>query len=635
MTEVYDLESLSNLFTYTGYNYKQDKWNVFIICDWQNEYKELKEHLDTLKIMIGFNNEKYDYPLLHYFINHYNDYKTWTGDQIARDLYLKSQEIIGMEFSSIVDKNKFIFQIDLFQIWGFANKARRCSLKDLEFSMRMDNVEEMPLNHTHTCTSEDVPLILEYNKNDVWATYLFYKITRGETNDPMYKGKDKLKLRFDLKKKFGLPCVNYPDIKIGEQLILDLYCKKTGVNKYELKKKGGTSRDKICLGECIPPWANFKTKEFNDLKKKFQDTCVNSIKGEFSASVFFHGIKIDYGTGGAHASCKSGIYMSNDNWMIVSSDISSLYPSIAIQLGIYPEHLGKDFIDIYNEDIVSVRLAEKKKPKKERNAVIVDGFKLAANSIYGKSAEENSILYDPLYTMKTTVGGQMFISLWIEKLTLAVPEIKFLLANTDGTEYLIPRDKLDLIKEVNKEMTKFTGLNIESNIYSKIIIRDVNNYIAQYETGEYKAKGCFEVDKELYKDSSMRIVSLALKEYFLNGIPVQDTIMNHKDIYDFCLRLKTNAGTTPFYREIKDGSIVDTKLNRTTRYYISNNGGQLYKDFGKGRQSGVNVGYTVTLFNKYENKEDYNINYGFYITEANKIVNSIVNKQLYLFNFEH
>lgn len=50
--------------------------------------------------------------------------------------------------------------------------------------------------------------------------------------------------------------------------------------------------------------------------------------------------------------------------------------------------------------------------------------------IYGKSGEETSLLYDPLYTMKTTISGQMFLSLWTEKLVKAVPEIKFLQHNT-------------------------------------------------------------------------------------------------------------------------------------------------------------------------------------------------------------
>ena len=139
----------------------------------------------------------------------------------------------------------------------------------------------------------------------------------------------------------------------------------------------------------------------------------------------------------------------------------------------YPEHLGPEFLEIYDKDIVSVRLAEKKKPKKERNMVIMEGFKLCANGIYGKSGEETSVLYDPLYTMKTTIGGQMFLSLWTEKLVKAIPEIRFIQHNTDGITYLLPRKDVPKAKAVAEEMSKLTGLYIEDNFYSKFILRDV------------------------------------------------------------------------------------------------------------------------------------------------------------------
>lgn len=342
---------------------------------------------------------------------------------------------------------------------------------------------------------------------------------------------------------------------------------------------------------------------------------------------------MDYGTGGLHSCTEPGIYSADDYWMILDEDVGSLYPSLAIQLGLYPEHLGPEFLEIYDKDIVSVRLAEKVKPKKERDMVIMEGFKLSANGIYGKSGEESSALYDPLYTMRTTIGGQMFISLWTEKLVKAIPEIKFLQHNTDGITYLLPRKDLHKAKSVSEEMTKLTGLYIEDNVYTKMVLRDVNNYMAVYENGDVKLKGCFEIDKEYHKDPSMRIVPIALKEYYVNNIPISKTIKEHTDIFDFCLRLKTNSKSTPYYKYLEDGKIVNKKLDRTTRYYISNSGGIIVKEFDGDRISGINVGYSVTLFNKFEEKsiEDYNINYSFYIAEAYKIKNAVDNGQLSLF----
>ena len=637
--EIYDLETLINLFTYTGYDCINKKWRQFVVCSWLNQISELVDWLYTIKdnnyYMIGFNNENFDYPIIHHIINHYEEYKYMTGEEIAQDIYNKAQQLINNEFNTIADKNKYIKQIDLFRIWHYNNAARSTSLKDLEICMNMPNVEEMPFSHNHWCKKGDEELILSYNKNDVEATFLFFKTTLGQTDYVLYKGKNKLKLRSDIQNQFGLLCLNYPDVKIGEELIINLYCKKTGKNKFDLKKQGGTKRNSIALKDCIPYWANFETSEFQKLKKQFENTIITNIKGEFKSSVIFHGIKIDYGTGGAHSSAEPGIYIADDNWTILDEDIGSLYPSIAIQLGLYPEHLGPEFLEIYDKDIVSVRLAEKKKPKKERNMVIMEGFKLCANGIYGKSGDETSILYDPLYTMKTTIGGQMFLSLWTEKLVKAIPEIKFIQHNTDGITYLLPRKDISKAQAVAEEMSKLTGLYIEDNFYSKFILRDVNNYLAVYENGDYKAKGDFEIDKEYHKDPSMRIVPLAVKEYFINGIKIEDTIKNHTNIFDFCLRLKTNSKSDGIFTHLVDSKIINDELNRTTRYYISNskNSGTLSKRFNDGRITRINVGYSAIIFNKYVEKEikDYNIDYNFYIKEAYKLKNAVSNGQLSLF----
>lgn len=81
--------------------------------------------------------------------------------------------------------------------------------------------------------------------------------------------------------------------------------------------------------------------------------------------------------------------------------------------------------------------------------------------------------------------------------------------------------------------------------------------------------------------------------------------------------------------------IVTTKLDRTTRYYIGTGkkSGSLNKRFDDGRVVGVNIGFSAILFNKYEEKEmkDYNIDYSFYIAEANKLKHSVSTGQLSLF----
>ena len=638
--EVYDLESLSNLFTYTGYRSKTDTWYQFVICGWRNDGKELYEHLTEEKFaQCGFNNLAYDYPLLHHFIRHWNEeYKYFTGQELAQALYAKSQYLVEEMFTEV--KKPLIPQIDLFKMWHYNNKARLTSLKDLEIQMRMENVEEMPFHHAHWCYEGDEIQVLAYNKNDVLATYKFLLVTLGQTEYPLYKGKNKLQLRNDLNKKFHVHVTNMGDVPMGEELMLQLYSREAGVNPYFLKKSGGTPRDLICLKDCIPFWCKLKTKEFNKFLSELNNTCITGEKGEFQFSVIYHGAKFDFGLGGTHQCIKEGVYESDDYWSIVDYDVSSLYPSIAKSLRLYPEQLGIQFINQYS-GFIEARINEKHKPKNERDNVLIEGYKLILNGCYGKSNEEKSFLYDPLYTFKTTIAGQLFISMWVERMVEAVPEIVFLQTNTDGISVRIPTNKIDLIKKVNEQLTKETTLVIEDAYYSKMCIRDVNNYIGIYtdSTKEYehvKLKGDFEVDKEFHKDPSMRIVPLAVKNYFVYGIPVEDTIKENRDIFNFCMRLKTNSKSTPYFKHLDSGRIVEDKLGRTTRYLIAKGklSGIIVKRFSDGKVSGVNVGRSVVLFNKVfkvDKWEDYNLDYQFYISEAKKLIDPLTMKELDLF----
>lgn len=640
--EVYDIETLSNLFTYTGYNCSTKQFHQFVISAWRNDIKELISHLQTDIIQVGYNNENFDYPIIHHILNHKDSYIYLHGQEIAQNIYKKSQELINNEFNTIADKNKFIRQIDLFKIWHYDNAARRTSLKDLEVAMRMDNVEEMPIHHTTWCKQGDENIVLSYNKNDVLATYKFFLTTLGRTDYSIYKNKNKLELRKSLEKKFGISCLNLPDVRMGEQLMLNLYSKAVNKNPFDVKKLR-TERKSINLKDCIPTWCNIKSELFKQFINNIENVSLSVPieKDSFGFSIIDHsiGYKWDFGLGGSHGCTRPGVYESNDQFVIVDYDVSSLYPSIAESLGLYPEHLGPEFMTLYSQ-FIKQRIEEKHKPKEERDNVLIEGFKLILNGTYGKSNEDTSFMYDPLYTFKTTIAGQIFICMWSERMIEACPEIKFLQTNTDGQSILIPRSKLESIRKVNEQLTKETTLVIEEVIYKKMIIKDVNNYIGIYddnskEKEHIKLKGDFEIDKEYHKDPSMRIVPLAVKEYFVNGVPIEQTIKNHKDIFDFCLRLKLNSKTTGLFRHFNSNyEIVDSKLQRTTRYYISSglNSGSLIKDFGD-KKSGVNIGFQAILFNKFEKKniEDYKINYSFYIQEANKLKNAVDDGQLSLF----
>jgi DNA polymerase elongation subunit (family B) len=624
--EIYDLETLLGCFTYTGYNIDTKEITQFVIMEGRNDYDKLIKHLRTLVYQVGFNNVNFDYPILHNLMLNYGKFKEFSGQRLCGDIHDFAQELINNQErpSFIKLKDYFIPQLDLFKIWHFNNKARRTSLKALEIAMNFPNVKEMPINHnTAVLTDDQVKQVLDYNLNDVMATKAFYELSLA-----------KIQLRKDIRAKYGLECQNFSDSRIGESLVLDLYCKKIGANKWDVKELR-THRANIALKDCIFSYIEFKSKEFNDLLTKLNNKTITQTKGAIKDSVVFHGFKYDYGAGGIHGCIKAGVYEANEDYVIIDADVASLYPSIAVLNNLYPEHLGPEFIDVYS-DILNQRITAKNAGQMS----ISDALKLSLNSVYGKSNEATSFLYDPMYTMKTTINGQLMLTMLAEELVLGIPGMIVLQINTDGITVMVPNNQRSINAYYNicDNWEILTKLTLEYVEYSKMIIRDVNNYIAVSTKGKIKYKGAFEINKDLHKDNSFKVIPIALSEYFVKGIPVETTIKNHKNIYDFCGRQKFDSKSKgQISYAVKDdvGNYIEVTetTNKNTRYYVSNKGNIFTKVYRSGEKEAINKGYLVTLFDNYEHKDwdSYDINYQFYIKEANKEIDSIIDKQLTLF----
>jgi hypothetical protein len=643
---VYDIETLKSCFTYTAINIDTLEVVQYVIHKEKNEILELINHLISCKGQIGFNNLNFDYPIIHYILL---NWKSWLAKYRKKEhkiillIYEKAQELIDNQnkdnyFPAIKESQVIILQLDLYRVWHYDNRARSTSLKALEISMNYPNVMDMPIHHTkNNITLEEVNSILEYNLNDVLATFEFYKLTLKF---------GKIDLRKSIISKFGLKCMNWNNGKIGENLILKLYCDATGKNPYEVKKLRSPI-DKIYLKDCIPKSISFTTDIFNKVLKAFENKIVDQSnfkekdsKGKNRViSIVYKGCKIDYGLGGVHGVVNSGIYESNDNYIIITDDVASLYPNLPLNFKFTIKHLGWEFLDVYGNNIVGVRLAEKAKPKAEQDKAIIDGYKESANIPYGKSNQNTSFLYDPKYTMNTTVSGQLSVSMLVERLGEQIPDLQLIMFNTDGYEVKINKKYKDLYFKIRKQWEIETGLVLESDEYVKMWISNVNNYGCITTKSKVKNKGQFEVDKVIggepayHKDNSFRIIPLAIQEYYVNNVPIEETIYNHKNIYDFCGRQKFNKDSYGEIHYLKDNDIVIEKQQKNVRYYISKSNKKFVKQYLKGSTELINKGYEVEIFNKFIDKEfkEYKINYNFYITEAKKIIQILEPKQMVLF----
>ena len=628
---IYDIETLKSCFTYTGLNIDTAEIKTYVLHKDKFELHDLIQHLETVKYGIGFNNIFFDYPVLHFIIENYKYFNTISKEDVIHAIYRESQRIINLsddDFSSRISyKNFKMPQLDLYKIWHYNNKGRKTSLKSLQISMNFPNVMEMPLEHTKDdITLEEVSDILKYNLNDVIATFEFYKLS-----------KDKIKLRTDISKAYKIPALNYSDSKIGETIIFKEIIKKTGIDSNILKSKR-TYRNKIVVKDILFDNIKFETPELKQIHSFFKDVIIYpGTKNNISKSILFKNVLIDYGIGGIHGITRAGIYESDNDYVIMSADVASLYPNIGIKYKLYPEHLGSIFCDIYS-NILDKRI----KAKNLKNNILSDALKLALNATYGKSNEVNSFLYDPQYTMSITINGQLLMSMLVEKLS-CIPDSQIYMINTDGLEIKIPRIYKEMYFNICKEWEKITKFTLEYNEYNKISIADVNNYSCIDTNSKIKNKGRFEIDKLVgsepayHKDNSFKIIPIALENYIYRNIPIEDTIRNHTNIYDFCGRQKFTKDSHGEIHSIayRNGIPEHVKniTQKNTRYYISTKGNPFIKCYSKGSTEKIHVGFLVQEFNNYVEKQisDYNINYSFYINEVNKELNNIKPRQLDLF----
>lgn len=626
-TEIMDIEVFKNFFCYTGMD--KDTGEIFQIHLF-NDYDELTRlinHLKEIKGQIGFNNLNYDYPILHFILENYEKWFMFELKQITNLIYQKSCKIINTEFPEIPRWQIRIPQLDLYRIWHFDNKARHTSLKAIEIAINFENVQDIPFEEDHLVEDYEIQSILDYNLNDVKATYEFYKITKGETDLTLYKNNDKIQLRKDISSHYGINCLNYNDVKIGDAINKVVYSKLTGKTSRDLKN-GKTFRPRIDLKDCIPNYISFKSKYFNDFLEKLRNTSITKTKGEIEFDLIYGQTKYKFAQGGLHSDDKPRHLKAENGYYLIDADVSSMYPATIINLGLYPAHLGKEWLEGYKETFYN-RLQAKKEGKKSIN----EALKLSLNGGgFGKTNESYNWQYDPIVTLRTTIAGQLSILMLIEK--LEDNGIQVLSANTDGIVSKVHKDMYNLYSNICKDWEIKTNYQLEFAYYNQLIQTSVNDYIAEKNNGKIKLKGDFEIDKELHKDPSLRIRAIALKEYFINKIPIEKTIKEHQNIYDFCKRFRNSKGWNTYKYSVDDTKIIKEKLSKNIRYFISENGSKITKEnINDNRKIDIEADNGVTIFNRYIQKDmkDYNINYKYYISEARKIILSIDDGQLKLF----
>jgi hypothetical protein len=510
---------------------------------------------------------------------------------------------------NINPSDRFIEQVDLFKIHHFDNKARATSLKVLEFNMRSDNIEDLPFKVGTELTEAQAVKLKQYNAHDVAQTKLFL----GHTLDM-------IKFREELCRLYpGKDWINYNDTKIGKEFFA-MKLEEAGVSLYDFGPKGRTPRQtprpQLALKDAILPWVTFEHPEFNRVLNWLKDQTITETKGVFDDVVArVDGFDFVFGLGGIHGSVESEVVESDADHVIVDLDVSSYYPNLAISNRFYPAHLGESFCHIYKN------LYEQRKTY-AKNSAENAMLKLALNGVYGDSNNPFSVFYDPLFTMSITLNGQLLLCVLAEGM-LHIDGLKIIQVNTDGMTVRVPRANKWLVDTARAAWESRTGLQLEEAIYSHMFIRDVNNYIARYESGKVKRKGAYEYDMSWHQNAGGLVVPKVAEKVLVEGAPIRETIEQWPDIMDFMLRTKVPRSG---YLSIEHGNNAPVQIQNVSRYYIAQNGGRLFKWLAplKGKQEwrkiGVESGWGVQVCNDIRDAGKLPVDFSYYIREIEKLV---------------
>lgn len=654
----FDVETYPNFFSFTALAVDSEDVVRFEVSERRDDRVAMKHWLPK-KTLIGYNSLAYDNAMVNYVMSWPHEYKgneaafqlsskLVSEDKWFRNIVKDFTNLHGEEtwnkiwfackkdldagkrqYGSFLEKNNLLSPltimlklneiryekvpygtIDLAKILT-GNGGRFPSLKQVAIHLRWPRLQDLPYKPTEPLTHEQMDVVLDYNLNDVAITRALY-----------LKVIPKIQMRRDTGQMFDVDLVNASESKIANVI----FEKKIGRPK--VRK---TPRDKI-LGQDIvannivfhskvmkdtlatilnTDFAEKKEAEHLEVETEYEAVPVE-VKGTFSFMVNLYGVDYKMGVGGLHSVDKPAVYLASPDLILRDADVSSYYPFIIINNGYEPEHLSGMFLEPYKE-IVYTRI----EAKKRGDNVTAEPLKIAANGSFGKLNSRFFWLYDPKVFFSVTLNGQLYLLDLIEKLNMS--GIQVISANTDGIVSQLHPSQEAQYNTICAEWQQRTGFDLEFTDYKKYVRRDVNNYISQTTSGKVKEKGAFVSETNYSKGYDKPIVAKAIRNYFIDGTPPEQTIMAEKSVYEFCMTKDIGGQFTPIYKT-RGKEIVTQKHNR---FYITKHvGGELVKRRDNGKETAVVAKHLVWLANDVKNDMP-EPDYKYYIKEAWKLIHKI------------
>lgn len=607
IVQVYDIEIFPNCFSLVIKNTETKEFQFFELSDRKNNLVDLVPlFLDKRYIFCGYNNIHYDNPIVNFIIEYKEILKNSTRLDIEYNLFQLSQTIIKGD-------------LEKWKRWKYANNFEtldlltmlfsqklRVGLKEMQVTMKYSNVQEYDGNFEAPIPEEDIPKMIQYNINDV-----------NSTEELLYRCENDIKLRLNIEEEYGIKALNKDGVNLGMEILKTKYLEKTHKTWNDIKDLRSPC-NKIALNEIILPFIKFDNPILKDLLNEMKQQVVSPDRKGYNKHFLMDNLEYSVGVGGIHSVNKPSIFIAKEDEIISDVDVASLYPSLIIEYGFYPPHLGKEFLEVY-KGIKDERIEAKHNGNKLKNLTL----KLSINGLSGNLQSEFSWCYSPKTVMRIRINGQLLLLMLAEKLISIGCQI--IQANTDGLFVLRKKKDEQKFKEACKWWENLTKLELEEDRFERFYQFAINDYLGVLEGYKdsknpklLKKKGLFIDSVTLGKGMQPMIIPKAINANLADNIPVEETIRNCKDINEFITYQKVDKKFTVQY--------MDKFITHINRYYVSTNGGYLYKcEVEDGKivkfanmltASGVTLCNDITAIKEFPR----NINYKYYIKEANKIL---------------
>lgn len=577
-----------NLVVFKDYDTKQRT----IYC---NDNDGVHEYFDSHEgaIFVGANIKHYDIFILKAM---YNDFSPEEIKQLND--YIIEFGGNGWEYPPL---RECFFNLNIFDL--FDDMQQGLGLKSIEAHLGMDIEEtQVDFNLDRRLTQEEIELTIKYCSYDVDATEKLFEIRASYRDN-----------KLTLAAMAGIA----PE-KALRMTNATLTAKYLSAQRKEFDDEREYVYPDNLLREYIP-------QGVFDYFNRIYDKSISDeelFKAKYESSI--GDCSYTLGFGGIHGCLGKVILSSTEGEKLANDDVASYYPHLMTINGYCSRAIP-------NPEDYEAMLERRMQAKRSGDKATNNALKLVANTTYGAMLAMWNDLYDPKMGRSVCISGQLYL-LELGYHLATIPSVSIVQMNTDGIMYRYGIADEDKVNAITEEWQKRTGFELERDYISKVVQKDVNNYIEIKSDDSFKVKGGY-LTRGIAPagafniNNNFTIVPKAVIDYFTKGIPVEETINACIDILEFQIVAKAGGKYNEVYH-YADG--VKVKCQNVNRVYASpnHNDDTIYKVHAKtGASSKIpNLPRHCLIDNKNE-LTIADIDKGWYIKKAQQYVNDYLGKR--------